>query len=493
MLIKMRLSNAWDAYGTMLLERLFTAVLLGRFLFPFFYNPLDRIATDMQRHFNNGINLFTPNFFNGLDPKTYQVWLYLLHLFPSGLYHFFYAFFTGLLCAGMPWFWYKALREITTRRKSLLLAIIIGTHLSLLVIYSLFMIETMMLTIVALSAWMTLRAVRKRTFAAFMAATVCWIAAAFTKQTILPMMMMGMGYALLGQPDKLKAFAAACALFLLAIIPASWQSYEALHFFAPFGFAGKETIIRKCGYLEVGFTLGNNKNGYGVYYWRGTAFDYNPLTPVASYTAKRISNQRYITGNIDLTQGRSGWEKALYVVEQKHTWMDVLHEYEENVVYLFFDHSWPDSNPGLPSLWLNLNFDLRWTWFPCFMLLLFYGPFARLAPHKMWIVMVAIAITWAFLLQDVAVVEGRYRKLIEPFMIAGVFFILESWWAPVPEKRVSLWEFITQIYVYPLLRQLLAPIFPTGEMDPLLEPLKVPAAPKASLWSRVKEIAKALE
>jgi hypothetical protein len=327
----------------------------------------------------------------------------------------------------------------------------------------------MVLTTVGLSVWMTLRAVRKQTLSAFSAAALCWTIAAFTKQTVIPVMVMGLGYALYAQRNKLRALGLATAMFVAFAIPAGWQSMMILRFFAPFGYEEMQTLSRKCDSITFGFHVSYNYN-YVDYIFAPEAFYFNTFYPFGTYTTKR-SNVPYVV-NLDLTKGHQDWDQAIRQLEWSHTWSEVLEEYKENLIFLFFTYSYPDSTGPLPhsdpflpdAFWLRkLNFHLRWTWAPCLLLVLLYGPFARMKPGKIWILLVAFVMTWGFLLQDIGIVEGRYRKLIEPFLLLSVFFLLESRFSRGNEERVSLYGFVMNTYIAPLTKQLLAPVFPSRE------------------------------
>lgn len=460
---------SWNAASTLLLRLLFIAVLVGRLLYPFFQNPVDSVSIDMARHLMNGNSIFHPTFVNAMDPKFYQLWLHVLELFPESQQRSFYALANGLLCAGMMWFWYKALREITTRRKALILSIIIGVHLSFLVIYQYFLIETMVLTTVAASAWLTLRAARKHTLASFFAASLCWTIAAFTKQTVLPVMVLGIGYALFGQPQKFKAICITAAVFTLFLIPASWQGYKVLHFFAPFGYEDIQTISRKCECTTFALHV-TDFYSYNDYLFFPEAFYFNPLHPFGTYATHR-ANIPYVV-SVDLTRGRTDWDEAMKLLSWNRTWKEMLSEYYENFLFLFFTYSYPDSTSPTPHTDPHLkddfqlrvlNFHLRWTWPPCLLLVLLCGPFVRMTPGKTWILLVAFVMTWGFLLQDVGLVEGRYRKIIEPFLLLSTFFMIESRFGSKDEKNISMYGLTMSTLVIPLIRQLLAPVFPVGE------------------------------
>lgn len=475
----------WDSLSTALLKTLFVAVLVLRFLFPFFQNPINSLTIDMERHLSNGYTIFNPTFINGIDPKFYQLWMRLIEYFPKQEQRSFFALTNGLLCAGMMWFWYKALREVTTRRKALGISIILGVHLSFLVIYEYFLIETMVLTSVALFTWMTLRAVRKKTFASFVAAALCGMIAAFTKQTLVPIMVMGLGYALYYQRYKVRAFSAACVIFAAFAIPAGLQSLKVLRVFAPFGFEEMQTLSRKCDSTMFGFRV-NDKLSLLDYIFAPEDFYFNPLHPFYKYTTKRSSIPYVI--NLDLAKGRTDWDHAMEQLEWSHTWSDVLNEYEENFIFLFFTYSYPDStgpelntDPFLQDAFSlrSLNFHFRWTWPPCLLLVFLYGPFARMSPGKTWLLTITFVMAWLFLLQDVGIVEGRYRKAIEPFLLVSAFFLLESRRARRDdEEHVSMPRFIASIYIQPLMKQLLAPVLPRRETTQPASAHALPPAPE---------------
>jgi hypothetical protein len=447
------LKKLWALYGTIALQVVFTAVLVMRFLFPFFYNPVDRVYSDMNRHVDNGFNVFTPKFMNALDPKVYQLWMRLLYCFPQHQARAFDALFTGLLCASMMWFWYKALREFNSRNQSLVLSSLLGVHLSLLVVYGFYLIETMVITVTSLAVWMTLRAVRKHTLSGFTACAVCWVLAMFTKQTLIPVALLGLGYALYSQPQKWRSCTIAAALFVVAAVPAGLQSMQAIHIVAPFGFTDMQLIARKS--LRTGYELhltDSSNGGFQSFWWRPEAFLANPFDPIDHYKVKR-ENEAYIV-SLDLAEGQSAWNKVISELNQNRSWEDIAHEYEENVVYLLLAPSWPDARIFYGDTLQRANAHLRWLWLPMFIFLIAYAPFARMEPPKMWILLVAFCLTWLFLLQDVTIIEGRYRKLIEPFLILSVYYMAQSWYRPLPQRQMSLKDFVVEYYLAPFAKRI---------------------------------------
>src|ERR1700722_17356051 len=115
----------------------FGVVLLRPLLFPFFDSPLLHLFSDPARHWSNGARLFAPDLIGAGDPFLYQLWIYLLRVLshddgPTVLLG------CGLLCAAMPYGWYRALRELLPREWALASAVLIGLWPGFLGVYGYF-------------------------------------------------------------------------------------------------------------------------------------------------------------------------------------------------------------------------------------------------------------------------------------------------------------------------------------------------------------------
>ena len=147
-------------------------MLLWRLLFPFFDSPLLHLFSDPARHWANGARFFAPDLIGAGDPFLYQLWIYLLRAVtqddgPTVVLG------CGLLCAAMPYGWYRALRELLPRRQALIGGIIIGLVPAFVGIYAYFMTETLLLTLTGFAFWATFRSARKHTVGAYALASAC--------------------------------------------------------------------------------------------------------------------------------------------------------------------------------------------------------------------------------------------------------------------------------------------------------------------------------
>jgi len=415
---------------TVILECVFGAVLGLRFVFPFFYNPIHELWSDMSRHWEAGRTLFHPWYINSVDPKTYQVWMYLVRLISQDNERI-VAFFTGLLCLGFAYFWYRALREICSKNAALGLSIALGLHPSMLVIYRYFLNETAALTFCALAIWLTLRASRKQDAKSFYVAVAGWLLAGFSKQILLPVMAIALLYLFWMQKDKRRAFGIASAMFIVCAIPAAIHTYNGAHIFSPFGYTGRELINRASRHVTYEVHLTDNKGGKWAYYWAAASFYIEPLHPFAQYKSYRDPGT-YIALPVNIDEGRAGWQRAIDAAEEGYSWHDRLEDFKDNFVFLFFAPSWPDSDLNLVhpdhfrEWMMHTAFHARWVWPFLFAIVLTLAPFSRLPREKMLIVSIAYALTLLLLFQQLGVMEGRYRKPLEPFLIVSAYFLIRS-------------------------------------------------------------------
>jgi SAM-dependent methyltransferase len=387
---------------------LFGAVLLWRLLFPFFDSPLSHLFSDPARHWANGARFLSPDLIGAGDPFLYQLWIYLLRALsgddpPSVLLG------CALLCAAMPYGWYLALRELRPRAQALTGGIIIGVIPAFLGIYAYFMTETLLLTLTGFAFWATFRSLRKQTLAAFALAALLWVCALFTRSIALPMAVLCLGTIWLLQRQRLaKALVAALALVALAV-PSGLHVRSTLHFFAPLGNFYLAQIYSVSGKHDISINAGP-LGGWGF----GTPSFYNPtFYPFSTWTTDRTGTAAI---NIDVSQGRSTWiaEQHRMAAERSFPWR---RQYWENLLYLLFGQSWPDNDPhalsGLASVWT------RWAW-PPLMLLVAWGCVRLKFRGREWLLPVcALGMLVSLALQREGIIEGRYRKPIDPVLVSA--------------------------------------------------------------------------
>jgi len=401
----MRTLSARDAHWS----GLFAAVLVMRLLFPFFDSPLTHLYSDPMRHWENGRDFLHPSVMGSGDPYLYQLWLFSLRWI-AGTSTAAILTGCGALCAAMPYGWYRALRELLPRFPALAGAIVIGLWPSFLGAYAYFMTETLLLTLTGFAFWLTLRAWRKRTLGAFTLAFALWLAASFTRIVLLPIGVACLVIVWIAQPHKWRALALALVLTLIVAIPAGLHARMALGYFSPLGNLYLNEIYHASGARDIQIDYGPR----GSYVFGSPSF-YNPtFYPFSDWTTSRQGTFA-ITVNTQL--GRADWRRWLPLA-RAHGAGGRLRDFGENLCYLLFGQAWPDNDRANPVCWLEVW--LRWTFLPTILLTLLavtrgvYRGREWLLPGCALLGLLLLAV------QREGIMEGRYRKPLEPIFLAAL-------------------------------------------------------------------------
>ncbi|HEY2418756.1 MAG TPA: hypothetical protein VGH84_12610, partial [Steroidobacteraceae bacterium] len=181
------------------LRWLFGSVLLMRLLYPFFSSPLDRLFSDPARHWDNALHFLHPSVMGSGDPYLYQLWLFGLQQL-AGQSTAWILLGCGVLCASMPYGWYRALREFLPVSWALAGGALFALVPSFLGMYGYFMNETLLMSLTGFAFWLTLRARRKGTLGAFVTACALWLAVMFTRVVLSPIALLCLSWVVLRTP-----------------------------------------------------------------------------------------------------------------------------------------------------------------------------------------------------------------------------------------------------------------------------------------------------
>jgi hypothetical protein len=388
---------------------LFGAVLVIRLLYPFFNSPLTHIFSDPQRHWDNAALFMHPSVMGSGDPYLYQLWLFALRQL-SGDSAPWLLTACGVLCAGMPYGWYRALRELVPRLTALRGAVLIGLWPPFLGGYGYFMNETLLMTLTGFAMALTLRALRKRELAAWAAACALWLAASFTRTVALPMALLSLGWVWLLQPHKLRAALLAAAMSLLLVIPAGLHTRAALGFFSPFGNL----------YLNEIYHAGRNKSiqidfGPQGQYIFGSPSYYNPT--FYPFSEWKTARDGVLSITIDTRNGRDDWRRMRASIPPR-SWREHWSDLVENLCYLLFGQSWPDNDRSTAIGWATVW--LRWLFVPM-ALAVTLAAGRRLYHGRGWLLPSCALLSLGLLMvQHEGIMEGRYRKPLEPIFVAAL-------------------------------------------------------------------------
>jgi hypothetical protein len=143
-----------------------------------------------------------------------------------------------------------------------------------------------------------------------------------------------------------------------------------------------------------------------------------PLEPFSLWPPRREGNLHL---KIDLDAGARDWDAARHALPP---WDAALafRLTEENLTYLFFGISWPDSDRE--HFIGEANYWMRWLWVPLFLICMI-GTLAmwRRLPDRL---LPSLIVVW-FIVQGLlplAVNEGRYRKPVEGLLVGQSLLLL---------------------------------------------------------------------
>lgn len=396
-----------------LLRWIFGAALLLRLVYPYFDSPLTHLFSDPDRHWQNGARFLHPTMMGAGDPFLYQLWIYVVrtlsHDGPPWV-----LLSCGLLCAAMPYGWYRALRELLPRSASLIGALIFAVMPSFLGIYAYFMTETLLLTLTGFAFWLTFRAARKGTLGAWALCCALWVCACFTRTVALPIALLCLGalwFALPGYALRGRVVRAAIAIAMAAVlaVPAALHSRQELGYFAPLGNTYITEIYRASGRHDIALDCGWG----GSWQFGSPSFSNATFYPFSDWMTERSG---IAAVKINLSRGRADWVSERERMARANP-LSGWTLFRENLMYLLFGQSWPDNDRqsmvGMASVWS------RWLWFPL-MLYVAWGAWRRGYRGWGWLLPVCgLGMVVYLALQTTAIMEGRYRKPIDPILLAA--------------------------------------------------------------------------
>jgi hypothetical protein len=327
----------------------------------------------------------------------------------------------GVLCAAMPYFWYRALRELQPRPRALIGAIVIGLIPESISMYAYFMNETLLMTLLGACFWMTLRARRKATLASFAAAVLLWLCASLTRTVAAPMAAGCVLWLWLTQGQRLGKMLVGAALVCALVIPAGLYGSAKLGFFAPLGNLYFNEIYNSGGKRDIAVDYGPD----GMYRFGSPSF-YNPtFYPFSSWTTDRDG---VVSISIDLSKGRAPWIAENERVKRERTF-PAWRQRAEDFWYLLFAQGWPNSDPATVCGWLALW--TRWLWAPL-MVWVAFGLATRRFSGAAYVVPLCVMGTIALLIvQHEGVIEGRFREPLDAILVGAALLMS-------PPRRAAL-------------------------------------------------------
>lgn len=394
----------------------------------FDHNPMDYIWSDMNRHWINGVRFPAGGYFGGADPIGYQVYVAAVHHLTRDN-RLLVAAAAALLSVLMPWTYYRAARNFgLSKISSLWVWAFIACAPSLSTIYHFMMPETLLLFLEGAALWMTARYLRKGGTEAFLVLVFCWTAAGLTKPTVIPLAGICTLWACWKRHPSLRQIAIGSALALVLLLPQAIRSSLSIGFVAPFGNPWLTRVQ-----LQAGAKL-LNMNFYGHYQARAhfrfpdkhyeisfgsPSFFMRPLEPVSDWAPRAAWSSRQADIVIDSADGEADWKEAYHRFDSG--WDGWLLRWRENIVLFFFAPSWPESAAGEWDG--HLEYRSRWLWAPL-ILFVFVLNVREFVQRRFDLIPVATTLyTLCIALQNVLIMEGRYRKPVETLLLLNLVWL----------------------------------------------------------------------
>jgi len=221
----------------------------------------------------------------------------------------------------------------------------------------------------------------------------------------------------LPQSQKGLKAAVGVALLLAFAVPSGLHARLGLQYFAPFGNLYINQIYAKSGMHDFTVDFG------GQEYWTfGSPAFYNPtFYPFSYWTTDRVGTFNMI---IDPAQGSASWaaeDERAAREDQFPAWK----AFRDNALYLLLGQVWPNNDMSTVSGWLSVW--SRWLW-PIVFAAVAFGAVKRWFHGYDWLLPTcALGMLLFFVVQQGAVMEGRYRTPIDPVFVASALVMTQRY------------------------------------------------------------------
>lgn len=381
-------------------------------------NPMNAIFSDAARHWDNGKRFLDPGPMGASNPFFYQLYIWLLQL-ATGNSKLWIGLATAALSVAYPLCFYLLARNVLRRRVTALrYAVVLSflpTHVAM---FGYFMNETLLFPLLGLALWATWKAAGRRSAPYFVLASALWVMAVLTRSVVLPLGGLLMLWAWKQQRRKILVAVAAAALVSVGFGFAAVRAHKLLNRYTPFGDNANVAIYFASAAhdYKVSFIKKGGRWGYG---FASPSLYVSPFEPFRWKSARKGT----FSFVVDADKKGADVQKTLadLYVSRRHKLPRMIFE---NFVFLTFGHAWPEAGHGdLPArvcLWE------RWIWFPL-ILFTFLGSLVRMWRRgPAFVPLVTVLFTGSLYAAQVALMEGRYRKPIEPVLLLALFWLVAA-------------------------------------------------------------------
>ena len=384
------------------------------------HSPIDFVFSDPSRHWFNATHPLDVNPIAGIDPPAYELWLgaiariTLANRVALGIY-------AALLSLIAPFVWFLFAQTILQKRILALWFWVALTWLpSWVGIFSYFMNETILIPLIGLSLWLTIRETAD-TSRRWVALNLSWALTCLTRIIALPIAVVAMGFAFRNTEFRLRRTLLTLVVWACVLTPFACRSYQILRIATPFGLPYPHHIYWESGQREVYLHLTRPSDGtiYNYFFAAPSIFN-EPLRPFSDYTI-RPAGRVDIFANLD--KGAADWQAS--AEEHAPSFATRLQLYGENGLLFLLGDSWPDNNRDF--VWDTVAYHFHWAW-AVIILGAVAGSIAHMYRTRSLQLIPALAVVSFIvpLFSNAGVMEGRFRKPLEGIFILALFWLAEK-------------------------------------------------------------------
>jgi hypothetical protein len=281
--------------------------------------------------------------------------------------------------------------------------------------FSFFMNETLLLPLLGACFAATAAAMQRRSLGWFVLAAALWILCVLTRSVVLPIGVIALAWALWRQQKKALSVAAVVVIAALGFWYPSVRAYPVLNRYTPFG----DNLTQPIYFASGAHSYQVKYVGRGTYGFASPSFYVSPFYPFYEWKTSRTGQFSFTCDPAKKGEDLRETLRQQIVANRKKLPRLVW----ENILILLFSHSWPDSGTAgtapVICLWE------RWIWFP---IILFTMLRSLLYLKRRGIALVPIystLFTLGLFASHGAIMEGRYRKPLEPVLVLALFWLLD--------------------------------------------------------------------
>ncbi len=342
----------------------------------------------------------------------YQIWLHGVQwLFGESRFGSWLA--AGALSLALPYTWHRfALYMFPKRTLALLSTALISLDPTLIFIYCYFMNETLLLPLLGAALWSTAYFLNAPSRKSAIVNALFWALCMHTKTVAVPMGIISIIFCTLKLRD-IRYLAYSVVIIAVISIPQGIRGQRVLNFFYPFASSPFNATYFASGARIFNF----NVLRYGEWEFSSPSLYVNQLSPFFDWSTIRYERIRI---EINPDNGRADWDREDARIKELHkNFLPAM--MAENLIFFLVGHSWPDSN--LDTKVGIFLYHSRWIWGPLILLNLFAGIGYLIYRRIDYIPLMTVALILALATQRAGVMEGRYRKPLEPMLILCTVFL----------------------------------------------------------------------